>query len=149
MNKNTFENRRGVALFLLAAALIVAVIIYFKTQAPMAEHATPPNAVPQHEGPTVAVPDTSLSPELGNDAPDSIVPAVPDSIGVDNRPPDEAGAEDGYWNGYHDGVAGVELTEHDVTSNFPTEEERRTYAENYREGYLQGFREGSGQDVKH
>lgn len=148
MNRHTSENRRGVALFLLVAALIVAVIIYFKTQTPTAERAAHPSAGPNAKEPAVAVPDTSLSPELGSDTPDSIVPAVPDSIGVDNRPPDEAGAEDGYWNGYHDGVAGVELTEHDVTSNFPTEEERRTYAENYREGYLQGFREGSGQEVK-
>lgn len=59
------------------------------------------------------------------------------------RPADEAGAEDGYWDGYYDGVAGKPMNEHDTSSNFPTSEERQTYASNYSEGYKRGYAEGN------
>lgn len=144
-NKNRYENRRGAALLLLGALLIIAVIIFLKTQTPQAQPSPQMPADSTTSKPSIAVPDTTLSPDVQEDTHDNVAPAAPDSIGADPRSPDEAGAEDGYWNGLYDGIAGQEQAGQDVTSNFPTEEERRIYAENYRESYIQGFREGSKQ----
>ncbi len=149
MNKNKMNNRRDAMLLILAAVLITAIAIVLKILSPKASPDAEPGAPMRPTEKPVAIPDTTLSPDVSSDAPDSVVPAIPDSIGIDRRPPDEAGAEDGYWNGLYDGIAGQEQTEHDVTSNFPTEEERRIYADNYRESYIQGYQEGIKQKKQH
>ena len=128
MSQNNISKRQ-VILYVVTAALIIAAIIALKilTGQPGTDDSLPlPDNVPAN----IVRPDTTLT-------------ETADLVGRDTRQAAEAGAEDGYWNGYHDGAAGNDdRNEYDETSDFPTEAERARYAENYREGYERGFREG-------
>lgn len=136
-------NNRLVLLFLLIAVALIGGVVSLKIMTGRSDsekQGDSSDAVDSNG--RVAVPDTSVAPGTLPVVPDTVT-APSDSVGRDPRPADEAGAEDGYWNGYYDGVAGKEMTENDVESNFPTPEQRKTYAENYAEGYARGYAEGS------
>ena len=136
-------NNRLVLLFVLIAVALIGGVVSLKilTGRTDSEKSSTSSDSAGGSGP-VAVPDTSVVPGTLPVVPDTVI-APSDSVGRDPRPADEAGAEDGYWNGYYDGVAGKEMTENDVESKFPTAEQRKTYAENYAEGYARGYAEGS------
>lgn len=136
-------NNRLVLLFLLIAAALIGGVVSLKilTGRTDSDGSAASSDSSGGNGP-VAVPDTSVAPGTLPAVPDTVT-APSDSVGRDPRPADEAGAEDGYWNGYYDGVAGKEMTQGDVESKFPTAEQRKVYAENYAEGYERGYEEGS------
>lgn len=92
--------------------------------------------------PAVAVPDTALAPGVLPAEPESVVVALPDTLGIDKRPAAEAGYEDGYLSGMDDGATDAERATYDETSSFPTPRERAVYAENYRKGYAEGYEDG-------
>jgi len=139
MPKNAI-NSKFALLLIIGIALMLIGIVYLKTTA----HAPLPNDLPDTTATAaMAVPDTSLAPDVRPIVTDTVPPARPDTLERDPRPADEAGAEDGYWNGYYDGIAGRELTENDITSGFPTKRERNDYARAYTEGYHRGYAEGS------
>lgn len=135
-------NRKKAFLFLLLFVATCAVILYFKAASDKAVQDAPDDS-PLNVARPMAKPDTTVASDVRQDIADSTHLVAPDSLGRDPRPADEAGAEDGYWDGYYDGVAGKSMNEHDTSSNFPTEEERRSYAENYSEGYKRGYAEGN------
>lgn len=141
MSQNNISKRQ-VILYVVTAALIIAAIIALKilTGQPGTDDSLPlPDNVPAN----IVRPDTTLTETPMPEQPDTTATATTDLVGRDTRQAAEAGAEDGYWNGYHDGAAGNDdRNEYDETSDFPTEAERARYAENYREGYERGFREG-------
>lgn len=134
---------RGLATLLIVIALALVVVIIF-----LKSHAGSTNGEERTTADTInmAVPDTSLTPDVRVAvAPDSTATYQPDTLTVepDTRPADEAGAEDGYWDGYHDGVAGKEQEHYDASSSFSRQQQRDTYAANYDESYHRGFAEGS------
>ncbi len=138
--QNSSQNRLPAVLIIIAAVLTVAAIIFFKSSTPKPVGSDSGNS--KSSGP-VAVPDTSLAKDAAIPTPaDTFAAAPTDSIGRDRRPADEAGAEDGYWAGYYDGVDGVERAENDLVSTFPSARERQAYADNYKEGYARGYEEG-------
>lgn len=88
---------------------------------------------------------TTVHPDISNDQ--GIEPSAPilltDTIvGTDERDSADAGYEDGYWAGYDDAHLCAENASYDESSNFPTEQERRKYALNYKEGYQEGWEVG-------
>lgn len=141
MSKKNRNNYRTAA-FAIVMILAVALIVYMKTTTGNSGN-TDGTGAPDSTSLPMAVPDTTIAPDVMPSVADSVTPAVLDSLSRDPRPADEAGAEDGYWNGYYDGVAGKEAAEPDVTSNFPTRKEREIYAANYTDGYARGYAEGS------
>lgn len=135
-------NPRLALLLILVAVALVALIIFLKTRTGAANGQDGQDSTAVN----VAVPDTSLAPDVREVvAPDSTVTSVPDTLSVeaDTRPADEAGAEDGYWDGYHDGVAGTEQARYDTSSNYNRPAQRDLYASNYEESYSRGYAEGS------
>lgn len=140
MSQNNLHKRQ-VILFAATMAIIITVIISLKI---LTSQSSAPN-IPQRSIPAkdnIATPDTTTSETTIPDISDTTIQAASELVGRDTRPADEAGAEDGYWNGYHDGATGGTRNEYDDTSDFPTAAERSTYAENYHEGYERGYREG-------
>lgn len=125
-------NRKSALVFLLLFVATCAVILYFKAASDKAAQGSAASPSIKNAGP-MARPDIADTAHI----------AAPDTLERDPRPADEAGAEDGYWDGYYDGVAGKPMNEHDTSSNFPTSEERQTYASNYSEGYKRGYAEGN------
>lgn len=135
-------NPRLALLLILVAVALVALIIFLKTRTGAANGQGGQDSTAVN----VAVPDTSLAPDVREVvAPDSTVTCQPDTLSVeaDTRPADEAGAEDGYWDGYHDGVAGTEQSRYDTSSNYNRPAQRDLYATNYEESYSRGYAEGS------
>lgn len=141
MSQNNISKRQAI-LFAVTMAIIIAAIIALKILTGPAE--TNDGDAKEADVPAnVVKPDTTLTEAPLPEQPDTAARSTDDMVGRDSRQAAEAGAEDGYWNGYHDGAAGNEThTEYDETSDFPTEAERARYAENYREGYERGFKEG-------
>lgn len=141
MSQNNISKKQ-VILYAVTATLIIAAIIALKIrtgQSASGDCPSPGKAVPAN----IARPDTTLTETAIPEQPDTTPAAATDLVGRDTRQAAEAGAEDGYWNGYHDGAAGNDdRNEYDETSDFPTAAERTRYAENYREGYERGYREG-------
>lgn len=92
----------------------------------------------------VAVPDTTVAPDVLSVSPDTVVTSVlPDTIlGKDPRDPFEAGYEDGYLNGCDDGAMGQEKATYDDSSTFHAPDDRADYARGYREGYTKGYDDG-------
>lgn len=135
-------NRKSALVFLLLFVATCAVILYFKAASDKAAQGSAANPSLKNVGP-MARPDTTVTSDVRSDIADTAHIAAPDTLERDPRPADEAGAEDGYWDGYYDGVAGKPMNEHDTSSNFPTSEERQTYASNYSEGYKRGYAEGN------
>ncbi len=142
MKRNHIGNNRRL-LFVLSLAAILAAIICLKSNSPKTTTDNTGAGADSTGARAVAVPDTSVTKDVMPAITETPAPAASDSVGRDTRPADEAGAEDGYWNGYYDGVAGREADEHDVTSSFPTQKEREAYATNYTENYSRGYEEGS------
>lgn len=144
MSKHNRTNPRAI-IFVLVVILAAAFVVFMKTSTnnPFDRNSADGSAAAGDSAAApMAVPDTTISTDVMPIVSDSVAPAVLDSLSRDPRPADEAGAEDGYWNGYYDGVAGKEAAEPDVTSNFPTRAERDAYAANYTDGYARGYAEG-------
>jgi len=130
---------RGFFLAVVVGLAMIAIIILSKKAAPG------PGASMQgvrDSLASVAVPDTTLSPDVLPAEPESVTVALPDTLGRDKRPVAEAGYEDGYLSGMDDGAAETEGATYDETSSFPTRHERAVYAENYRKGYAEGYEDG-------
>ena len=89
----------------------------------------------------VAVPDTIGDASALPFVPDTIPPALPDSIGKDIRPVENAGEEDGYIAGYDDGILDRRNHRFDDSSTFKSAAERNAYAKGYAKGYNNGFAE--------
>lgn len=140
MKKRDANNNSPALWVLLVGIPIVAAIVYFKLAA---DEVTVGPVPAGEERLQVAVPDTSTTAEIqAEDADAYAEPVAPsDSVGVDTRPPMEAGDEDGYWDGWYDGAETGERLRYDDKSGFASEQDRKTYAENYREGYEKGFSE--------
>ena len=92
----------------------------------------------------MAVPDTTVAPDILPAAPDTAAPSVlPDTLlGKDRRDPYEAGYEDGYGSGSDDGAARQPRASYDETSSFRSAREKQKYAEGYAEGYAKGYEDG-------
>ena len=142
MKRNNLPNRRRIGVYLLAAVLVLAAIVYMKTSVRNPLPAGTAVGVPE-EAP-VAVPDTS-TPDGGDlpVVPETVSVALPDTSGHDSRPPYEAGYEDGYLNGMDDGAEHRERATYDESSHFPSAGERAAYIEGYREGYARGYDDGA------
>jgi len=137
------------SLIILACLVSVSIIIFLKMKSdlrsPVYIQTHPEAAAAMRIADSVAnvaVPDTTITPDALPHVPDTVAAAPPDSIGIDFRPASEAGREDGLAAGREDGRHGVLRATFDQTSTFPTEPERKAYAEAYIEGYAQGYAEG-------
>ncbi len=100
------------------------------------------HTLPAVAEPVIARPDTTLTTPLPVLSPDTASVYRTDSLGIDRRPPYEAGYEDGYFSGMDDGSQDELNATYDESSTFPEENERNTYAVGYREGYKKGFSDG-------
>lgn len=139
--QKTHKNLLTVTLSAVAFLLVVAGVAYLKTESTgLATDALDRGG--RRDAPSIATPDTTLATDALPTANYTTQPLPTDSVGQDTRPADEAGAEDGYWSGYYDGVAGTENAQHDLGSAYADTLQRAQYAENYTEGYARGFREG-------
>lgn len=99
--------------------------------------ATPPAATAT---PDILPPDSD---ETAAGADSLTIVAVSDTVGVDPRPPYEAGYEDGYNSGLDDGHAASHKATYDESNTFKSMESRNRYVKGYREGYAQGFKDAS------
>ncbi len=134
-------NRKTTIIIVLFTIALLSVTLYLKIGTDTSREAE--NPMDTRATPAIAVPDTTTPPEAKEfSEPETSAPAPADSIERDPRPADEAGAEDGYWNGYYDGTARRKPSPDDVSSTFPTRNEREIYAKNYTEGYRKGYEEG-------
>jgi len=124
----------------IVVGIAMTVVIVFSKSASTANEVAAP-AVPAGN-PEMAVPDTTISPDVLPAEPETILVAMPDTIGKDKRPAAEAGYEDGYLSGMDDGATGNERATYDETNSFPTQRERDAYVENYRKGYADGLEDG-------
>lgn len=137
------DNRRLVLVFALISLLIVGGIIFLKKDTSAQR---PLNGAEGGDGSSapVAVPDTTVPPDVLPVAADTVVPDVlPDTIlGKDRREAYEAGFEDGYQCGCDDGAMGEENVSYDETNSYPSRAERDQYVKGYREGYARGLEDG-------
>lgn len=137
------------SLIILACLLSVSLIVFLKMKSDLRSpiylqtHPEVAAAIKAADSvASVAVPDTTITPDAMPHVPDTVAAAPPDSIGIDIRPASEAGREDGLAAGREDGRHGTLRATFDQTSAFPTEAGRRAYAAAYAEGYAQGYAEG-------
>ena len=145
MNYNKYPqspNRWRAVSIVLFCLLVVIGIIYMK-------HASGEQKllVPSGTSDTahqVAVPDTTIAPEVMPQTSDTVQPTqLPDTIlGRDTRSPYEAGYDDGYAAGCDDGAAKADHATYDETNNFATKPEQQNYVRGYREGYAKGYDNG-------
>lgn len=137
------QNSNGAARHFVWAVIVgiamIVVIIYSKSASTGGE---PGAAAVRDSLSTIAVPDTTFSSDVLPAEPETIIVAMPDTIGKDKRPASEAGYEDGYLSGMDDGATGNENATYDETNSFPTRREREAYVENYRKGYADGLEDG-------
>lgn len=125
---------------LFVAVLIVTagIVIFLKTTGDVP--LTPEGLAARDSIRHMAKPDTTTLPAAANPA--SSYEAADDSITTDVRMPSDAGYEDGYYAGITDGITGDERASYDESSQFPSADQRRTYADAYRRGYAQGYADG-------
>lgn len=131
---------RLMTIALLVAIPVIIITVYFKIRSDAADAAAdtvPAQVVKQ----SAVVADTVEVPEVNATVEEPVEVAVSDSVGIDRRPAMEAGNEDGYWDGWYDGAETGERQRYDESSSYASAEDRRVYAENYREGYERGFAE--------
>jgi hypothetical protein len=135
------EKKTPVILFLLFSLLTVGGIVYLKSLSETEAEGSLSSAENVEKLP-IATPYTgSVSSEM-QEHPETLMVALPDTIGKDKRPPYEAGYEDGYFNGMDDGSQNAERASYDDSNSFPSPEERTAYAKGYSEGYTKGFEDG-------
>lgn len=139
------HHRRRTLLMLVLTVAIVLVIVYLKQSASREKTLRTANGLPATAATRpVAVPDTTVAPDILPAAPDTAAPSVlPDTLlGKDRRDPYEAGYEDGYGSGSDDGAARQPRASYDETSSFRSAREKQKYAEGYAEGYAKGYEDG-------
>ena len=136
-----FSNSRRMMWAILLSIPFVAITVYFKLTAndSIDEEKTKLNQIDTTQD--IAIPNTTIAPDVLPVVEETIAVSVPDSMGTDRRPPLEAGDEDGYWDGWYDGAETGERLRYDESSRFRTTQDRETYAASYREGYEKGFEE--------
>lgn len=132
-----------VALFVLFCLLIVGGIIFMKRSSTEQRTTNQPNSSPDSHG-QMAVPDTTVSPDVLPVTPETVVTYVlaDTLLGKDKRDPYEAGYEDGYLNGCDDGATGNEKASFDESNNFRNKKDRDAYVKGYNEGYEKGVEDG-------
>ena len=140
-NKTTNNNSTlGIKLIILIGIAIIAGIVLLKTLS------NRPPVRPTVPSDSIAIPDLPVTPEDSStslSATESLRPvAVSDTVGIDPRPPFEAGYEDGYLSGLDDGRVHKEKATYDESSAFRREEDQKAYAAGYREGYAIGYKDG-------
>lgn len=137
------QNKWKVVSILLFCILIVIGIIYMKHSSGEQRQLIAPGA-PDTTQPQIAVPDTSIDPDVLPQTPDTVQPSqLSDTLlGKDKRNPYEAGYDDGYANGCDDGAAGTEHATYDDSNSFSTSAEKQQYVRGYREGYSKGYEDG-------
>lgn len=137
------DNNNGALRHLIWAIVVgiaMTVVIVFSKSASTGGEKTAPTV--RDTASAIAVPDITVSPDVLPAEPETILVALPDTIGKDKRPAAEAGYEDGYLSGMDDGATGNERATYDETNSFPTPRERAAYVENYRKGYADGLEDG-------
>lgn len=142
-NHNNPNNRTRTIVVLILSVLLIAGIVYMKhSQNEQKQYAGMRGTDSTHQ--QVAIPDTTIDPDVLPPLPDTIQPAhLPDTIlGKDTRNPYEAGYDDGYATGCDDGAAGTNKASYDETNSFSTNTEKQNYVNGYREGYAKGFEDG-------
>lgn len=141
MKHKPTENKATFFFFLLLAILAVGGIIYLKSLSDSSEDNQALSSEAIGNLP-IAVPDTGLlSPDVLETA-ETLIVAMPDTIGKDKRPAYEAGYEDGYFSGMDDGSQNAERASYDDSNSFPTPAEHTAYTKGYSEGYEKGFQDG-------
>ena len=141
MKQKPTDNKATFIFFILLALLAVGGIIYLKSLSDSAEDSQALSSGTGNELP-IAVPDTSLLSSDVLETAETLIVAMPDTIGKDKRPPYEAGYEDGYFNGMDDGSQNAERASYDDSNSFPSPTEQATYTKGYSEGYAKGFQDG-------
>lgn len=134
-NKND-RSISSIIAILLVGGLMVVGIVFLKTAVPnSAFH----NKAMVDSLLTIAIPDTAAPADILPLQPETVSVALPDTIGKDKRPADEAGYEDGYNGGREDRRNKTPRVSYDESSTFPTPRERQAYAEAYHRGYEHGL----------
>ena len=145
MNYNKYPqspNRWRAVSIVLFCLLVVIGIIYMKHSSGEQKLLVPSGT--SDTAHQVAVPDTTIAPEVMPQASDTVQSTqLPDTIlGRDTRSPYEAGYDDGYAAGCDDGAAKADHATYDETNNFATKPEQQNYVRGYREGYAKGYDNG-------
>lgn len=145
MNYNQYPkspNRWRAVSIVLFCLLVVIGIIYMKHSSGEQKLLVPSGT--SDTAHQVAVPDTTIAPEVMPQTSDTVQPTqLPDTIlGRDTRSPYEAGYDDGYAAGCDDGAAKADHATYDETNNFATKPEQQNYVRGYREGYAKGYDNG-------
>lgn len=145
MNYNKYPqspNRWRAVSIVLFCLLVVIGIIYMKHSSSEQKLLVPSGT--SDTAHQVAVPDTTIAPEVMPQTSDTVQPTqLPDTIlGRDTRSPYEAGYDDGYAAGCDDGAAKADHATYDETNNFATKSEQQNYVRGYREGYAKGYDNG-------
>lgn len=137
------QNRWKIISIVLFCILIVIGIIYMKQSSGEQRQLTAPGSAGSSQS-QVAVPDTSVDPDVLPSTPDTIITSqLPDTLlGKDKRNPYEAGYDDGYAAGCDDGAAHTERATYDDTNSFSSPNEKQQYVKGYREGYAKGYDDG-------
>ncbi len=133
--KSPHNNLRRAVLIVLGIMVSLGIVLLKRTVGYQ-------HNLPSVEEKTIARPDTTLTTPLPTLSTDTTTTYRTDSLGIDRRPPYEAGYEDGYFNGMDDGSQNDLNATYDESSTFPEEHQRNTYTGGYREGYRQGFADG-------
>lgn len=84
--------------------------------------------------------DSHLSPDEASPDADLVIPDT--LMGTDQRHVEDAGYEDGYWDGYDDAHMGEYRLSFNEACAFNSLAEKRQYAACYREGYEEGWEAG-------
>lgn len=122
--------------------LAVGATIYLKTSTGDAKNLQATTTDSTNMG-GVAVPDTTVDPNVIPTEPDTIPSVLPDTIlGRDKREPYEAGYEDGYAAGCDDGAANANHASYDEESSYSQKADKDKYVKGYQEGYAKGFDDG-------
>lgn len=132
-----------VVLFALICLMIVGGIIFMKSSS-SEQRALNMSGKSSDPHSQVAVPDTTVSPDVMPITPDTVVTYVlaDTLLGKDKRDPYEAGYEDGYLNGCDDGATGLERASFDESNNYHSQADREAYVKGYNEGYVKGVDDG-------
>ena len=140
MNNDNSTTLIRAVFFALIVAAAVGSVIYLKSSSDVP--LTPEGIATRDSLLHMAKPDTGEDGQVRPGTSDDTLAAPTDSISLDVRTPADAGYEDGYYAGITDGVTGDERASYDESSQFPTANDRRTYADAYRRGYAQGYADG-------
>ena len=123
-------------LFIAVVLLAVGIIIFLKRSSDVP--LTPEGFAARDSAQRMATPDTTVAPTEDFPSSDTNTAQPTDTVSMDLRLPSDAGYEDGYFAGLQDGLDDMERASYDDTSKFPTEAQRRNYAQGFADGQNQG-----------